>query len=215
VDLALAPGEAVALVGENGAGKSTLLNLVLSFGEPWSGRLLADGIPYGMFDIVSLRRRIGAVLQDPLVVRGTIAENVAYGTPGATRAALEEAARLAFLDGVLARLPRGWDESVGEDGGTLSGGARQRVALARAILRRPSLLLLDEPTAHLDLSTVHSVIGNLRTALPETTFLVVTHDRDVAQGCDRMVRLAEGRVTDFFPPRLERPESAMLARPGA
>lgn len=215
VDLALAPGEAVALVGENGAGKSTLLNLVLGFGEPWSGRLLADGIPYGMFDIVSLRRRIGAVLQDPLVVRGTIAENVAYGTPGATRAALEEAARLAFLDVVLARLPRGWDENVGEDGGTLSGGARQRVALARAILRRPSLLLLDEPTAHLDLSTVHSVIGNLRTALPETTFLVVTHDRDVARGCDRTVHLAEGRVTDFFPPRLERPESAMLARPGA
>lgn len=215
VDLTLTPGEAVALVGENGAGKSTLLNLVLGFGEPWSGRLLADGMPYGTFDIVSLRRRIGAVLQDPLVVRGTIAENVAYGTPGASRAALEEAARLAFLDGVLARLPRGWDESVGEDGGTLSGGARQRVALARAILRRPSLLLLDEPTAHLDLPTVRSVIGSLRTALPETTFLVVTHDREVARACDRTVRLSEGRVTDSFPPRLERPESVILSRPGA
>lgn len=201
VDLALVPGEAVALVGENGAGKSTLLNLVLGFGEPWSGRLLADGIPYGAFDIVSLRRRTGAVLQDPLVVRGTIAENVAYGTPGATRAQLEDAARLAFLDVVLARQPHGWDENVGEDGGTLSGGARQRVALARAILRRPSLLLLDEPTAHLDLETVHAVIGNLRTALPETTLLVVTHDRDVARGCDRTVRLAEGRVGDPSAPK--------------
>ena len=215
VDLALEPGEAVALVGENGAGKSTLLNLVLGFGEPWSGRLLADGLPYGTFDIVSLRRRIGAVLQDPFVVRGTIAENVAYGTPGATRAELEEAARLAFLDVVLARLPRGWDETVGEDGGMLSGGARQRVALARAILRRPSLLLLDEPTAHLDLETVRSVIGSLRAALPETTLLVVTHDREVARACDRTVRLAEGRITDSVPPRLERPESAVLARPGS
>jgi ABC-type multidrug transport system fused ATPase/permease subunit len=153
------------------------------------------------------------VLQDPLVVRGTIAENVAYGTPGATRAALEEAARLAFLDVVLARLPRGWDEPVGEDGGTLSGGARQRVALARALLRRPRLLLLDEPTAHLDLPTVRSVIGSLRTALPETTLLLVTHDRDVARGCDRIAHLAEGTVNASSPPRVEPAPSVILARP--
>lgn len=215
VDLAVAPGEAVALVGENGAGKTTLLNLVLGFGEPWSGRLLADGNPYGTFDLVSLRRRIGSVLQDPLVVRGTIAENVAYGTPGATRAALEEAARLAFLDVVLARMPRGWDEPVGEDGGTLSGGARQRVALARAILRRPSLLLLDEPTAHLDLQTVRSVIGTLRTALPETALLVVTHDRDVARGCDRVMGLAEGRITTSTPLVRESTMSAVFVWPGS
>jgi ABC-type multidrug transport system fused ATPase/permease subunit len=215
LDLALEPGEAVALVGENGAGKSTLLNLVLGFGEPWSGRLLADGAAYGTFDIVSLRRRIGAVLQDPLVVRGTIAENVSYGTPGATRKELEEAARLALLDVVLARLPRGWDESVGEDGGTLSGGARQRVALARAILRRPALLLLDEPTAHLDLEAIHSIIGRLRTALPETTLLVVTHDPEVARGCDRTLRLAEGRIADASVSGPGRPEFVTLVPPAS
>ena len=159
VSLVLAPGEAVALVGRNGAGKTTLLNLVLGFDEPWSGRLLADGIPYGSFDIVSMRRRTGTVLQDPLVVRGTLAENVSYGTPGATRGVLSEAARLAFLDGILAELPSGWETPVGDDGGTLSGGARQRIAIARAILRRPALLLLDEPTAHLDLPTVEQSSG--------------------------------------------------------
>ena len=211
VDLVLAPGEAVALVGENGAGKTTLLNLVLGFGEPWSGRLLADGRPYGGFDIVSLRRRIGTVFHDPLVVRGTIAENVTYGTPNATREALEDAARLAFLDGVVARLPRGWDEPVGEDGETLSGGVRQRVALARAILRRPKLLLLDEPTAHLDLSIVHSVIGSLRAALPGTTLLVVTHDHAVARGCDRTVRLEKGRAFTTDSSRSEDPGRAILA----
>ncbi|MEO8586868.1 MAG: ABC transporter ATP-binding protein [Acidobacteriota bacterium] len=194
VSLALAPGEAVALVGRNGAGKTTLLNLVLGFAEPWSGRLLADGLPYGTFDAVSLRRKTGTVLQEPLVVRGTLAENVAYGTPGASREALDEAARLAFLDGIVAALPAGWETQVGEDGATLSGGGRQRVALARAILRRPALLLLDEPTAHLDLQTVQDVIARLRAALPGTTLLVVTHDAAVAEGCDRIVNLEGGLV---------------------
>lgn len=194
VSLTLASGEAVALVGRNGAGKTTLLNLILGFDEPWSGRLLADGIPYGAFDIVSMRRRTGTVLQDPLVVRGTLAENVSYGTPGATRLALSEAARLAFLDGIVAKLPSGWETPVGDDGGTLSGGVRQRIAIARAILRRPALLLLDEPTAHLDLVTVQSIVGNLRKALPDTTLLVVTHDPGVARECDRIVTLDDGRI---------------------
>lgn len=194
VSLTLASGEAVALVGRNGAGKTTLLNLILGFDEPWSGRLLADGIPYGAFDIVSMRRRTGTVLQDPLVVRGTLAENVSYGTPGATRLALSEAARLAFLDGIVAKLPSGWETPVGDDGGTLSGGVRQRIAIARAILRRPALLLLDEPTAHLDVPTVELIVRNLRTALPDTTLLVVTHDREVARQCDRTVTLDEGRI---------------------
>ncbi len=195
VSFVLGSGEAVALVGRNGAGKTTLLNLVLGFDEPWSGRLLADGIPYGAFDIVSMRRRTGTVLQDPLVVRGTLAENVSYGTPGATREALSEAARLAFLDGIVAELPSGWETAVGDDGGTLSGGVRQRIAIARAILRRPALLLLDEPTAHLDIPTVQAIVGNLRAALPHTTLLVVTHDREVARQCDRTVTLDEGRIT--------------------
>jgi ABC-type multidrug transport system fused ATPase/permease subunit len=194
VSLVLASGEAIALVGRNGAGKTTLLNLILGFDEPWSGRLLADGLPYGAFDIVSMRRRTGTVLQDPFVVRGTLAENVSYGTPGATREALSEAARLAFLDGIVAELPSGWETPVGDDGGTLSGGTRQRIAIARAILRRPALLLLDEPTAHLDLPTVQSIVENLRKALPDTTLLVVTHDREVARQCDRTVTLDEGRI---------------------
>jgi ABC-type multidrug transport system fused ATPase/permease subunit len=194
VSLVLASGEAVALVGRNGAGKTTLLNLILGFDEPWSGRLLADGIPYGMFDIVSMRRRTGTVLQDALVVRGTLAENVSYGTPGATHEALSEAAHLAFLDEVVAELPSGWDTTVGDDGATLSGGVRQRIAIARAILRRPALLLLDEPTAHLDVSIVELIVANLRTALPDTTLLVVTHDREVARQCDRSVTLEKGQI---------------------
>lgn len=194
VSLSLSPGEAVALVGRNGAGKTTLLNLVLGFDEPWSGRLLADGVPYGAFDVVSMRRRTGTVLQDPLVVRGTLAENVTYGTPGATPGELSDAARLAFLDGIVAGLPAGWDTPVGDEGGTLSGGVRQRVAIARAILRRPALLLLDEPTAHLDVQAVEAIVRNLRAALPDTTLLVVTHDPEVARQCDRTVTLDEGRI---------------------
>ncbi len=113
--------------------------------------------------------------------------------PRAVTGVLDEAARLASLDEFVAGLPSGCETPIGDDGGTLSGGVRQRVAIARAVLRRPALLVLDEPTAHLDVPTVESIVRNLRQALPGTTLLVVTHDHEVARQCDRTVTLEDGR----------------------
>jgi ATP-binding cassette subfamily B protein len=194
VSLTLASGEAVALVGRNGAGKTTLLNLILGFDEPWSGRLLADGIPYGAFDIVSMRRRTGTVLQDPLVVRGTLAENVSYGTPGATRLALSEAARLAFLDGIVAKLPSGWETPVGDDGGTLSGGVRQRIAIARAILADPRILILDDATSSVDASTEQEIKLALREVMADRTTFVIAHRLSTIALADHIFVLEDGRL---------------------
>ena len=192
--LAIEPGERVALTGPNGAGKSTLVSLVIGLYRPEHGRLCADGIPYDELDLRELRRGIGVLLQDPVLFRGSVRDNITYGTPEATEEDVAAAAAAATADEAIATLPDGLATEVGTDGELLSGGQRQRIALARALLRRPALLVLDEPSSHLDDESSARLLDNLR-ALPwSPAVLLITHDLVVARAADRVVELRDGRV---------------------
>jgi len=164
LDLEVAAGERVCVVGPTGAGKSTLLSLLLRFYDPGAGAVEVDGTDLRRLELDSLRRQIALVPQDPWMLDGTIADNVAFGRPDATSQELEAAARAALVDEIVERLPEGWVTQVGEGGVRLSGGQRRRVALARAILRDASVLLLDEPTSGLDAAAEQGPPAELRAA---------------------------------------------------
>jgi ABC-type multidrug transport system fused ATPase/permease subunit len=191
VRLSLARGEWVALTGPNGAGKSTLVALVLGLYRPDAGRLLADGVAFDELDLRALRRQVGVLLQDPVLFRGTVRENIAFGAAGADVDAAAEAATAAE---VVAALPDGLDTEAGTDGELLSGGQRQRIALARALAGRPPLLILDEPSSHLDDETTARLLANLRELDWGPAVLLITHDASVARAADRVVELRDGRV---------------------
>ena len=199
VVLRLDPGEHVALMGANGAGKSTLVSLILGLYRPWAGALFADGRPYDELDMQVLRRQIGVVLQAPLTLPGTVAENVAYGRPHATleeiRAACARATATAFIE----TLADGYDAEVGDDGVRLSGGQRQLLTIARALIARPRLLILDEPTTHLDERAVAALQVSLAAMPDAPTILTVTHDRVAAARADRILRLQDGRILEGLP----------------
>ena len=229
LDLEVAAGERVCVVGPTGAGKSTLLALLLRFYDPEAGAVELDGVDLRRLELASLRRQIALVPQDPWMLDGTIADNLAFGRPGATPEALEAAARAAFLDDVVSRLPDGWNTQVGEGGVRLSGGQRRRVALARAILRDASVLLLDEPTSGLDAASEQAVLDALDRAAEGRTVLVVSHRLGLAARADRVVVLDGGRVVEQGPPAellaaggvytrlwaLQHPhEPALTSRPG-
>jgi ATP-binding cassette subfamily B protein len=194
VSLAIAPGECVALTGPNGAGKSSLVAALLGLYRPDAGGLYADGVPYEELDMRSLRRRMGVVLQDPVLLRGSVRDNIAYGAAGATDADVEAAAQAATAAEVIASLPAAYASEVGDDGDRLSGGERQRVALARALLRRPPLLVLDEPSSHLDDATTARLLANLRELPWSPAILLITHDPAVAAAADRVAELRDGRL---------------------
>ena len=188
------PGECVALVGPNGAGKSTLVALALGLYRPARGRLLADGVPYDVLDMPTLRRAIGVVPQDPMLFPASVRDNIAYGRPEATDAAVREAAGWATAEEWVAGLEEGYDTPVGDDGVLLSGGQRQRIALARALLGRPALLILDEPTLHLDAQATRDLLGNLRDLPWSPSVLLISHDADVAAHAGVTYLLDDGRV---------------------
>ncbi len=192
VSLGLRPGRVVALVGPNGGGKSTLLHLLLGFYRPTTGGLRADGVPYEELDVEDLRRQFGVVPQEPLLITGTLRENIAYAWPEASPAAVAEAAVLAGASTFIEALPAGYDTPVGEHGALLSGGQRQRVALARAFLRRPPLLVLDEPTNHLDVEAVAGLVNTLRSLSPAPAVLLVSHDARVTALADQVLQLGPG-----------------------
>src|SRR4029453_3405083 len=150
VSLEALPGQAVALVGATGAGKTTLAALIPRLFDPWEGRVLLDGRDVRDVRLASLRAQVAVVLQDPFLFPRTVAENIAYGRPGASRAEVEAAARAANAHEFIERLPCGYDTVVGERGATLSGGERQRLSIARALLKDAPVLILDEPTSALD-----------------------------------------------------------------
>jgi ABC-type multidrug transport system fused ATPase/permease subunit len=200
LDLRLAPGTLTALVGPNGAGKSTLLHLILGLYRPRTGRLSIDGHPYDELDLGHLRRVVGMVPQEPLIFAGTVLENITYGSSDLDRADAIRAAKRATADDFVAQLPLGYDTRIGhrdqggQDGVRLSGGQRQRLAIARALVRRPPLLILDEPGNHLDRHTVRRLLDNIRSMDPCPTTLIVTHDAETAALCDAIVRLRDGRI---------------------
>jgi ATP-binding cassette, subfamily B, bacterial len=188
-DLAVAAGETVCLFGPSGAGKSTVLHLLLRLYDPDAGRVLVDGVDLRDLGTVELRRRLAFVPQDPWLLDGTIAQNIAFGNPDATRADVLAAGRAAWVEEFAAALPERYDTPLGEGGVLLSGGQRRRVALARAIVSGAPVVLLDEPTTSLDAASARQVVGAIRSATRDRTVVLVTHDPVLAAIADRTVHL--------------------------
>ncbi|GAA2922065.1 ABC transporter ATP-binding protein [Streptomyces enissocaesilis] len=194
LSFSVAHRQQVALVGRSGAGKSTVFALVSRFYEPDSGALLFDGLPAGGLSRAACRARIAVVDQNTHVVHGTLRDNITYAVPDATEAEVRHVVELARLEGVVRRLPGGLAGVLGERGGTLSAGERQRVALARALLARPALLLLDEPTSHLDTINETALTAVMRDVTRECSVLVIAHRLSTVQHADRIVVLDDGRA---------------------
>jgi ABC-type multidrug transport system fused ATPase/permease subunit len=194
VSFTVKPGEVVAVAGRNGAGKSTLMDLLLRFYDPTSGRILADGVDLREWNLEDWRRSAGVMTQDVFLFHGTIMENIAYGRPAATRAEIEQTVRDSGVDRVLRRFPKGLETVVGERGAQLSGGERQSIALARLFLRKPKLLILDEPTSHLDGEALQLVRAALRPLMDGCTTFVVTHNPETIQLADRVLFLENGEL---------------------
>ena len=196
VDCEVEPGQHVALVGPSGAGKSTFASLILRFYDPTAGRVVIDGRDVREYTLASLRTQMSVVLQDAVLFATTIRDNIAYGSTGSSREAIEAAARLANAHGFIEALPQGYDTVVGERGVTLSNGQRQRIAIARAAIRDAAVLILDEPSTGLDSENERMVIEALeRLAKGRTTFLI-THDVRLAARADLILYLDGGRVRE-------------------
>jgi ATP-binding cassette subfamily B protein len=196
VSLEARSGQRVALVGPSGAGKSTIVSLLLRFYEPEKGRILIDGRDAREYDLHELRSQMAIVPQDATLFGGSIAENIAYGRPGASQAEIEEAARRANAHDFIASFPEGYQTRVGERGVQLSGGQRQRVAIARAILRDPAILLLDEATSSLDSESERLVLQALDRLMRGRTALVIAHRLSTVRGADRIFVVKEGGVVE-------------------
>jgi ABC-type multidrug transport system fused ATPase/permease subunit len=192
VDLDLEPGELVAVVGASGAGKTTLGRVLVGLTRPDEGFVLAGGRALADADLDWWRERVAWASQHPVLIPGTVAANLTLGRPEAGPAAIEEAARLAGADRFVRDLPAGYDTVVGAGGHGLSAGQRQRLGLARALLRDAPLLVLDEPTVHLDPAAAARVAATVEALRGTRTVLLITHDPELAARADRVVRLAAG-----------------------
>jgi ATP-binding cassette subfamily B protein len=192
----VAAGERVAIVGPSGAGKTTIFQLILRFYDPQSGRVEIDGVDLACADPVEARRRVALVAQDPAVFGTSVAENIRYGSPGASEAKLRHAAELAAADEFILALPKGYDTVIGERGVTLSGGQRQRLAIARAILKDAPILLLDEATSALDAESEALVQVALDKLMQGRTTLVVAHRLATVLSADRILVIDQGRIVE-------------------
>ena len=196
VTFAVAPGERVALVGPSGAGKSTVFHLLLRFYDPLAGRITFDGIDIAETDPADLRRHIAIVPQDVAVFAASVADNIRFGRPEASRPEIERAADLALVTDFVRALPQGFDTPIGERGVTLSGGQRQRIAIARAILRDAPLLLLDEATSSLDAESETLVHTALERLMAGRTTVVIAHRLATVLSCNRILVLDHGRIVE-------------------
>jgi ABC-type multidrug transport system fused ATPase/permease subunit len=194
VDLELDPGRTVALIGHTGSGKTTLASLIPRFYDVTAGRVTVDGVDVRDLKLPSLRRAIGIVAQDPFLFSATVAENIAFGAPEATREDVEQAARLAQAHDFIAELPDGYDTVIGERGITLSGGQRQRLAIARALVMDPRILILDDATASVDATTEAKIRLGLREAMKDRTTIIIAHRLSTIALADELVVLDSGRI---------------------
>jgi ABC-type multidrug transport system fused ATPase/permease subunit len=194
VDLEIAGGRTVALVGATGSGKTTLAALVARLYDPTDGRVLIDGADLRSVDVASLRSAVAVTGDDPFLFSTTVHENIAYARPAATRAEVQEAARRAQADEFIERLPEGYDTRVGERGLSLSGGQRQRIAIARAILADPRILILDDATSSVDATTEREIKRALGEVMAGRTTLIIAHRLSTIAMADEIVVLDDGRV---------------------
>ncbi|MBJ7348861.1 MAG: ABC transporter ATP-binding protein, partial [Thermoleophilaceae bacterium] len=199
VDLKVAPGETIALVGATGAGKSTLAKLVTRFHDPQRGAVLVDGHDLRDVDSKLFRAQIGYVPQEGYLFSGTVASNIAFGKPDATREEIEAVARTVGAYEAISALPDGFDTDVGERGGHLSAGQRQLVAFARALITDPRLLILDEATASVDVQTESRIEDGLRRLLANRSALVIAHRLSTIKRASRIAVIEQGEVIELGP----------------
>jgi len=196
VSFAISPGQRVALVGASGAGKSTIISLILRLYDSRAGFISIDGIDIKKYQRESLRRESGIVLQDLVLFGISINENIAYGKPGATREEIEEATRQAHAHDFIMALPDGYETILGERGSTLSGGQRQRICLARAIIKRPSILILDEPTSAVDAESEVLIRDAINRLQKGKTMLIIAHHLSSIKDSDQILVLKEGEIVE-------------------
>jgi ATP-binding cassette subfamily B protein len=191
------PGEMIGLVGKSGAGKSTTINLICRFYEPDAGTISIDGMDYRDIALQDLRRQIGIVLQEPFLFNGTIAENIAYGKPGASLEEVMEAAKAANAHHFILSKPDSYDTMVGERGAKLSGGERQRVSIARAILHNPRILILDEATSSVDVETEKQIQEAIGRLIKGRTTFAIAHRLSTLRNADRLIVLEKGEIKEI------------------
>jgi ATP-binding cassette subfamily B protein len=194
IDLDVRPGQCVAILGATGAGKSVLMSLIPRFFDPTAGRVLLDGEDVRRLDLDDVRRNIGLVFQESFLFSNTIAANIAFGHPGATRAQVEKAAKVAAAHDFITALPQGYDTLLGEGAQSLSGGQRQRLAIARAVLLEPAIMLLDDPTAAIDSETEHEIFEALDRAIAGRTTFIVAHRLSTLRRADFIIVMERGRI---------------------
>lgn len=199
LDLDIRPGEMIGLVGHSGSGKSTLVNLICRFSDVSDGAIKVDGVDIRRFAVADYRRHIGLVLQEPFLFFGTIAENIAYGRPEATREQIVAAARAAHAHDFILRLPHGYDSLVGERGQGLSGGERQRISIARALLIDPRILIMDEATSAVDTETEGEIQKALDNLVKGRTTIAIAHRLSTLRKADRLVVMDRGRIVEVGP----------------
>ncbi|MER1966722.1 ABC transporter ATP-binding protein [Castellaniella sp. GW247-6E4] len=197
ISLDIAPGEMIGLVGHSGSGKSTLVNLICRFYDVSQGAIRIDGVDIRALPVSEYRRHIGLVLQEPFLFFGTVAENIAYGKPDASRTEIVAAARAAHAHEFILRLPHGYDSLVGERGQALSGGERQRISIARALLIDPRILILDEATSSVDTTTENEIQKALDNLVRGRTTISIAHRLSTLREADRLVVLDRGRIVEI------------------
>jgi ABC-type multidrug transport system fused ATPase/permease subunit len=196
VNFSIAPGQMVGVVGATGGGKSTVVSLIPRFYDPGAGQVKIDGVDLRDYKLRGLRSQIGFVLQDTVLFRGTVRDNIAYGRPDASEDEIVAAAKLANADEFITRMPKGYDSLVGERGLTLSGGQRQRIGIARAIIRNAPILILDEPTAALDIESEKLVIDALERLMKGRTVITIAHRLSTIRDAHKIIVLKDGVVAE-------------------
>jgi ATP-binding cassette subfamily B protein len=191
------PGEMIGLVGHSGAGKSTTINLLCRFYDVDEGEILIDGVPLRQIRLENLRSQIGIVPQDMFLFSGTIAENISYAKPSATREEIIRAAKIANAHDFILRKADGYETTLGEGGGGLSAGEKQRIAIARAVLHNPRILILDEATSQMDVETEKQIQEAIAELVKGRTTIAIAHRLSTLKNADRLIVLKEGGIVEM------------------